>query len=396
MERKNKKTKSVGNGEGSLYYSDTLQCWIFQYVVNDKRKTLKQKKKETVKEFKARVTETKNQLNTGTYIDKSYDTVISLAKQYVENKYVDGTISSRSYSRALNTIKQIEKTCYNFCDMSIQKVTITHIEEAKKEIKKYSNSVIDKIWGLLNKVFSIACSPSRRILIYNIMQDENLKKPISENKTRKVKALTKEELKRLNQVLDTTERNHPYRNIVKMQLVSGMRIGEVVARSQEDYNKETYDFNIHNTLTQDDNYKVIWSNHTKTYNKRTQVDEGQRYLPLQNNLFKGIIEIIEEQCASKITNIHQLLFWDYKKNTFITPSEVNAWLNRLNNKYKISEDGLYTHRLRHTAITHWKELGIDMSVIQYLAGHVEGSSITTDVYVDVRKEFIDNQLSKVK
>ncbi len=29
--RKNKKTKSVGNGEGSLYYSDTLKCWIFQY-----------------------------------------------------------------------------------------------------------------------------------------------------------------------------------------------------------------------------------------------------------------------------------------------------------------------------------------------------------------------------
>ena len=48
MERKNKKTKSVGNGEGSLYYSETLKCWIFQYVYNGKRKTLKQRKNEQI------------------------------------------------------------------------------------------------------------------------------------------------------------------------------------------------------------------------------------------------------------------------------------------------------------------------------------------------------------
>ena len=60
MERKNKKTKSVGNGEGSLYYSETLKCWIYQYVYNNKRKTMKQKKNESVRDFKARVTKIKN------------------------------------------------------------------------------------------------------------------------------------------------------------------------------------------------------------------------------------------------------------------------------------------------------------------------------------------------
>ena len=45
MQRKNKKTKSVGNGEGSLYYSDKLKCWIYQYVANGNRKTMKQNKK---------------------------------------------------------------------------------------------------------------------------------------------------------------------------------------------------------------------------------------------------------------------------------------------------------------------------------------------------------------
>ena len=72
MERKNKKTRQVGNGEGTLYYSDTLKCWMFQYYDTlGKRQTMKQRKKESTKDFKARVTEIKNSLNTGDYIRKS-------------------------------------------------------------------------------------------------------------------------------------------------------------------------------------------------------------------------------------------------------------------------------------------------------------------------------------
>ena len=356
---------------------------------------MKQKKHESVKEFKVKVTELKSKLNNGTYIGKSYETIVSLAKQHIENKHIDGITSDRSYKRDLETLEQIQKTCANFCDIPIQKVTISHIEESKKEIKKYANSVIDKIWRLLEKTFSMACSPSRKILIYNIMLDENLKKPISEKKTKKVKSLTIDEFKKLNDILDNEERNHKYRNIVKMQSISGMRIGEVLARSKDDYNKNTKKFNVHNTLTQDENYNIILGKHTKTYNKRTQIDEGQRNLPLDNKLLYGLIEIIEEQCNKKIRNIYNLLFWDYNKNTFITPSEVNSWLKRLNKKYNISKDGLSTHKLRHTALTYWKISGIDLSVIQRLAGHVEGSNITEKVYIDITEDYINKELKKV-
>ena len=79
-------------------------------------------------------------------------------------------------------------------------------------------------------------------------------------------------------------------------------------------------------------------------------------MPLDNNLFSELVDIIEEQCNKKVKNIYNLLFWDYAKNTFITPSEVNSWLKRLNAKYHICTLELTTHRLRHTALTHWKEL----------------------------------------
>lgn len=403
MERKNKKTKQVGNGEGTLYYSETLKRWIFQYYdTNGKRQTMKQKKKESVKDFKARVTQIKNSINNGTYISKSAETVVTLAKHYIELKHEDGTTSARSYGRELSTLKQLEKTCSNFCNLPIQQVTIKHIEEAKKEIKKYSNAVIDKIWQMLHKTFKIACSPSRKILIYNIMEDISLKKPISNTPSKKVKPITKTEYKRLIHVLNNEERNHKYRNILKLHLIAGSRIGETLARSVNDYNEENATFNLWNTLTQDENFHVIWSEHTKTYNKITGIDEGQRFLPLDNPIFSEIADIIKEEKAKKvksINNVHNVLFWNYEKDFFVTPSEINSWLDRLESKYHIldkdDKENLTTHRIRHYTITHWAELGIPKRVIQYLAGHIEGSDITEDVYIDTSFDFVKNTLSKI-
>lgn len=390
-------SKKNGNNEGTLYYSEALEKWVGQFwnKSTNKRITLTQRKNETVKEFKNRYYKSKEQMKDGTYIEKSKETIISLAETYIKQKHLDGDTSKRSYRRDIETINGIKKTCSDFCNIPIQSVTIKHIEKAKEEIKNYSNSEIKKIWHLLNKVFSIASSPSRKILIYNLMNDENLKKPISNKKTKKVKPLTSEELKKLNEVLDTIERNHKYRNIIKMQSISGMRIGEVLSRSVHDYDKENQLFYICNTLTQDENYHVIWSEHTKNYNKRTGVDEGERYLPLKNKLFSELISIIEEQKSKGINNSYNLLFWNYKNQKFISPNEVNSWLSRINKKYNICEGSLSTHRLRHTALTYWNELGLPLRVIQYFAGHVEGSSVTNRNYIDVSLEFSTEALNKI-
>lgn len=38
MENRNKKTKSRGNGEGTIYYSGTLQRWVAQYMEPSREK----------------------------------------------------------------------------------------------------------------------------------------------------------------------------------------------------------------------------------------------------------------------------------------------------------------------------------------------------------------------
>ena len=383
------KKKSKGNGEGTIYVSSKTGLYVGQYVIDGKRKSVYQKKNEKAGDFKARFNKIIMSINDGTYISKSSETLETIIERHIDQKNKDGITSTNSYKRDKETLEQIRKCCSNFIYKPVQKVTLYDIEKSKENMKHYKKSGIDRAWRLLFKGFRIASSPSNRLIPYNIMDDENLKKPVSQKITEKVKPLTVAEEKKLNEILDNEERNHPYRNIVKLELITAMRIGETLARSINNIDKENKKMLINNTLTKDTDGTVILGDHTKTFNKTTGIDEGIRNFPIN----KEIDEIISEQTKDNITNIYGLLFWDYEKNTFISPKEINAWLRRLNAKYKISKT-LHNHKLRHTRITRWKEAGMDLNAIQYLAGHVEGSEITNKVYIDVSENFAFEQLEK--
>ena len=278
-------------------------------------------------------------------------------------------------------------TCDNFINKPIQKITVENIEESKKNIRKYSNAVISKIWILINKTFQIATA--RRKIAFNIMLDETLRKPISERPEQKIEALTVTEEKKLINILTTKEANHKYSNIILLQLYTGMRIGEVLALSKDCIDLKHNTLTVYRTLTQDDNFHVIMGEHTKTYKKSIGIDKGKRTFPMNNN----VLSLIKTVLASKIDNINGLLFWDYKKDFYITPCEINSYLKRIN--YKITSSSIHSHRLRHTFITRCVENGINQKVIQNLVGHVKGSSITSDVYTSISDDFMIKELQKM-
>ena len=96
--QKNGKPKGVANGEGSFYFSETLQRWVFQYKPKgEPRQTMKQRKNESERAFRKRVTEVKSKLDNGTYISKSTMTIYSLGLEIIEDKFNRNKINEGSY-----------------------------------------------------------------------------------------------------------------------------------------------------------------------------------------------------------------------------------------------------------------------------------------------------------
>ena len=61
-------------------------------------------------------------------------------------------------------------------------------------------------------------------------------------------------------------------------------------------------------------------------------------------------DILKQTQKKQIANINGLIFYDNAKNTYITPTEINSYLKRLNKKENITGN-LHTHMLRHTYAT---------------------------------------------
>lgn len=383
------KRKENGNGQGTVYLNKKTGLLIGQYFYGSKRKSVYQGKKETKTDFKKRFAKILNSINDGSYIEKSSETLYNILENHIKQKFIDGVTQEVSFLKDTETLKEIEITCKDFIYKPIQKITVEDIEQDKILIREYSQSVIDKMWSLLKKGFKIAYS--RRKINFNIMEDETLTKPISQKETKIIEALTSSQLLKLNHILDNEERQHKYRNIVKMQLETGMRIGEVLARAITDVNLEKRKILVNNTLTIRKDGTRILGNHTKTYIKKTGIDRGKRIIPINS----PVEEIVNEQVQLGVNNSYNLLFWDYENNTFISYSEINSWLKRLNKKYKITDKSLSTHVLRHTRITEMRKAGMDMKAIQFLVGHVQGSRMTNEVYTTLTPEFLEQELRKI-
>lgn len=355
---------------GTLYYSEKLQLWIYQYYFNNNRKTLKQRKKETVKDFKARVTKIKNELNNNTYIQRDNKTFRDILEEHVNSKYNTNTVSSNTYRRDRQTIQQIEKTCKLIIDMPIQKITTSHILQVFPNITEYSNNTIVKIYRLINKVFKIAISD--RLIQFNPMESEKIMRPKSKKEDEEIKALTVEEQKKFVGILESEE--HKYKYILLLQLYTGMRIGEVLALSTKDIDYKKGTITINKTLSRNEEDKIILGNTTKTENSKRIIYISERV--------KNVLNKIQE---NQVININGFLFYDNIKDSFVTPSEVNSYLRRLNEKHNITSR-LHTHVLRHTFATRNIEAGVSAKVLQQILGH-KNINTTLDTYTSVFSEF---------
>ena len=112
--------KVNGNGEGTLYKSAKTGLYVGQYVVNGKRKSVYQKKNEKIGDFKKRFNDVLSSIHTGTYIEKSNETLYNICKEIIEDKKKANEICPNTYRRATYTLAHIKDS--EISDIPVQKI----------------------------------------------------------------------------------------------------------------------------------------------------------------------------------------------------------------------------------------------------------------------------------
>ena len=284
-------------------------------------------------------------------------------------------ISERTYARIIETIKQIEEAPISI--ENINEISSKDIQNYLNTLKNYSDSTIKKIKEQFSQAFKLAVN--RGYTTRNPMDD--VVKPKSIKKTRKVRALEIDEQQKLtNYLMNVPVTDEPYKVAYLIEMYLGLRIGEVLALRNSDINLHKNLISISKTLTTDKNHKVIMGDSTKTY-------AGNREVPIPIFIRN---EIINQMRLAENNKDKQLFLTP--KGDYVRPNNANRKLKGLLEKMGITD--ITSHSLRHTYGTRCVEAGMRAVALQRLMGHTD-VSITLNTYTSVFNKYKEAELEKV-
>lgn len=361
--------KRRGNGEGTIYRNEKLNMWTGQYTKpNGKRGAVYGKTRQEVKEKLVKVLA---EIQTHSYIETSSITLLEITRSIVEDRYNSNKTRDNAYRTNLDTIKRIEKS--NIAKMKIQKITEEHLKEYLNSLtSKYSNSSIRKVYGLLNATFRRAVA--KGYIVRNPFDNkEEMQRPQSKKKDKKVKALTLEEQQKLEAALKVYN-DVTYKNIIRLALYTGMRSGEILALKISDIDLRNKVIHIQRTLTKDINAKTIIGEDTKTEDS------------VRDIVIDEVVErILKDSISLFRFNENNLLF--LRNNKLITNAQVNIAFKKLCKQNEINAGyDVNFHMLRHTYATRCIESGMPAEVVQKKMGHHD-VEITINTYTDIFNKY---------
>ncbi len=368
-------SKRRSKGDGAIYYDEKRKLYIGQITLGfdeygkRKRKTVYGHSKTEVKE---KIKAVEYQIFEGTFVDVSTITVYHLAKQILDDKLNQGEIKETTYYRNIETLKQL-KDIYN---TPLQAVNEAQVKDFLLSKTNYSQSSINKVYIMLDSTLKEAVK--KHIIAENPM--EHIKKPKSKQTQIKVRALTKDEQRKLMSVLVNEDIN--YSQQMLLSLLTGMRMGEINALSMSDVNLNFGVITVKRTIARGEKGEAIINDTTKTA-------AGMRKLPMTNAVKELMIDCIGDKTGGYIFT---------HNNKLITTSQVNAQYMRVLKKYDIidtSVDGkVNLHSLRHTYGTRCIEGGMSFKALQELMGHTD-IKVTMNTYCDATNDFISDNISRV-
>lgn len=291
-------------------------------------------------------------------LQKTMVTIYTLGCQVEEIKKSRGKIGTNAYRTNMSTLKRISN--YDFANIPIEKVKRESIEDFLEDERNKSNSIIKKDYGMLARIFDYA--EESDYIKKNFFRGFNkIEKTQSKIATKQVNPMTFEEEKRFKEYLIND--SHPYRNLVLIELYTGMRLGETIALNISDIDIKSNTIRVSKILTHDENHKPYIHDSTLS-----QTKDGARLVQINDIFRNNVIEAMTNAEANEY-NKEKLLFCQ-DNGSLILESSVNSYLKKVAKEVGLSYWRQFSsHRLRHTFATRCIEAGISLPVLQTLMGH---------------------------
>ena len=291
-------------------------------------------------------------------LQKTMVTIYTLGCQMEEIKKSRGKIGTNAYRTNMSTLKRISN--YDFANIPIEKVKRESIEDFLEDERNKSNSIIKKDYGMLARIFDFA--EESDYIKKNFFRGFNkIEKTQSKIATKQVNPMTFEEEKRFKEYLIND--SHPYRNLVLIELYTGMRLGETIALNISDIDIKSNTIRVSKILTHDENHKPYIHDSTLS-----QTKDGARLVQINDIFRNNVIEAMTNAEANEY-NKEKLLFCQ-DNGSLILESSVNSYLKKVAKEVGLSYWRQFSsHRLRHTFATRCIEAGISLPVLQTLMGH---------------------------
>lgn len=313
------------------------------------------------------------------------------------NKYITlfrrPTLKATSYDTLVRTAEHYiypyigDKETKELQTMDIMEL-LSHLELEKE----YAYSTIKKTKELLDTFYEFA--------VKTHLTNENIVSSVKcvdrhRNEVKEIRSLSLDEIKKFQaaalQKNEKGEYCYYYGPLLIVYLHTGVRLGELIAVSPNDYNPETGEMYIHSDIERISNFnskgerlqggKIIHQKSPKTY-------ESNRRIILNNTAKKLLYPYYLRAVRS---NNDFIIVPAKSRKGCVSPSSIQHTF-----KLVAKKAGIFNikgvHTLRHTCATHMIKAGVDIKVVSKILGHAS-VKITYDTYYHLFENDVPNALT---
>ncbi|MEG0730739.1 MAG: site-specific integrase, partial [Vagococcus sp.] len=244
----------------------------------------------------------------------------------------------------------------------------------------YSYEYSKKIRGVLNQAYNYALDMDY-VSVNPVARTKIVRPPATAEDVERVenRYLEKDEVNKLLKIYYSTFQSIRLGNLAEFMYLTGMRFGEVVSLTEDNFIKETKMLEVHGTLDYSKGY-------SKAVKSTTKTKASHREINLSNRAIEILNKVIEENKKHHEVNEKKYIFIG-KTGKPIQLNSFNNSLNEMNQKLekdKINKQ-LSSHIFRHSHISLLSEMNLPVKAIMERVGHSD-EKMTLQIYTHVTKK----------